>query len=641
MIVTKSIRTEIKKIGEHQGCDLESLKNTTRIYNKAVEFFVLVINAHFKNIEGRGNDLLIYVEDLILKTKANQKVHGMYYKEYEEKFHKMPAMIRRAAIKDAEGHVKSFRTRLTLYKQKMDNWKPKRTKKGKLTKKPKAPKIGHQLRKSPIFYKGAYDFLHGATFWEIANKAKDKMSEEEIKEILKEAKQSKKKQMAENILKDKCKGEIEALSFVEREELAKIIKKYANDIKSQIENKKKIGIGVKLKQQKGELENGHLKIRLKVYKKTKEGNMEWQSESFVLEKKSFNKRGIEEAKRKSPRLKIIRNKMFLDIPFEKNVKLCDEKSQKEIVVGVDLNLNKAAVCSAITACGTVIGRRFIDFPIEKDRIKKQVAKINHRKSTEKTASSKKDIYPKYLQKNIPEQYIKYFVKTGTNKKTLYRRLCHLKNSYTQKIVNEIIDFAIANKASYICFEKLQQNFSKKKKFLKERMHHWQKHTIQNKTENKAHFHGIRIRRVLAAGTSMYAFDGSGEIKRPNPSKALAIFQNGKRYSADLSASYNIAARLHIKNIKNSLSEKRFNKIKDSIIDQKIKQLPRDCINANPVTGIDNNIDRTKYDCLGIRKFNTLDTLRRIGSFLYSGENSANSLSNGSLQLSSRNLKPLP
>ena len=66
------------------------------------------------------------------------------------------------------------------------------------------------------------------------------------------------------------------------------------------------------------------------------------------------------------------------------------------------------------------------------------------------------------------------------------------------------------------------------------MHHWQKHTIQNKTENKAHFHGIRIRRVLAAGTSMYAFDGSGEIKRPNPSKALAIFQNGKRYSADLS-----------------------------------------------------------------------------------------------------------
>ena len=56
--------------------------------------------------------------------------------------------------------------------------------------------------------------------------------------------------MAENIFKDKCKGEIEALSFVEREELAKIIKKYANDIKSQIENKKKIGIGVKLKQQK-------------------------------------------------------------------------------------------------------------------------------------------------------------------------------------------------------------------------------------------------------------------------------------------------------------------------------------------------------------------------------------------------------
>ena len=107
---------------------------------------------------------------------------------------------------------------------------------------------------------------------------------------------------------------------------------------------------------------------------------------------------------------------------------------KEIVVGVDLNLNKAAVCSAITACGTVIGRRFIDFPIEKDRIKKQVAKINHRKSTEKTASSKKDIYPKYLQKNIPEQYIKYFVKARTNKKNFvqkalsFKKLVYSKNS---------------------------------------------------------------------------------------------------------------------------------------------------------------------------------------------------------------------
>ena len=52
-----------------------------------------------------------------------------------------------------------------------------------------------------------------------SKQSKGILSEEEIKEILKEAKQSKKKPMAENILKDKCKGEIEALSFVERDSI--------------------------------------------------------------------------------------------------------------------------------------------------------------------------------------------------------------------------------------------------------------------------------------------------------------------------------------------------------------------------------------------------------------------------------------
>ena len=128
----------------------------------------------------------------------------MYYKEYEEKFHKMPAMIRRAAIKDAEGHVKSFRTRLTLYKQKWTIGNQKERKK-ETHKETESPKIGHQLRKSPIFYKGAYDFYMEQLFWEIANKAKDKISEEEIKEILKEAKQSKKSKWQKIFLKINAK----------------------------------------------------------------------------------------------------------------------------------------------------------------------------------------------------------------------------------------------------------------------------------------------------------------------------------------------------------------------------------------------------------------------------------------------------
>ena len=49
-------------------------------------------------------------------------------------------------------------------------------------------------------------------------------------------------------------------------------------------------------------------------------------------------------------------------------------------------------------------------------------------------------------------------------------------------------------------------------------------------------------KVNAKYTSAYAFDGSGLVKRSNKNYSQARFQNGKQYNADLSASYNIAAR---------------------------------------------------------------------------------------------------
>jgi len=69
------------------------------------------------------------------------------------------------------------------------------------------------------------------------------------------------------------------------------------------------------------------------------------------------------------------------------------------------------------------------------------------------------------------------------------------------------------------------------------------------------FFNIRYSRVLARGTSQYAYDGSGLVKR-NSKKDIAIFSNNKEYHCDLSASYNIASRYFTRAILKPLSEMR-------------------------------------------------------------------------------------
>ena len=73
------------------------------------------------------------------------------------------------------------------------------------------------------------------------------------------------------------------------------------------------------------------------------------------------------------------------------------------------------------------------------------------------------------------------------------------------------------------------------------------------TIQKAWSKGIRHSKVLARGTSMYAYDGSGKVER-TPRKDIAKFQNGKTYHADLSASYNIASRYFTREILKPFSE---------------------------------------------------------------------------------------
>jgi YD repeat-containing protein len=78
--------------------------------------------------------------------------------------------------------------------------------------------------------------------------------------------------------------------------------------------------------------------------------------------------------------------------------------------------------------------------------------------------------------------------------------------------------------------------------LRQRFHGWLHRMLADKTVERAGQACLRVAYVNPRGTSKYAYDGSGEVKRDTNNRALATFQNGKRYNADLNASYNIAAR---------------------------------------------------------------------------------------------------
>ena len=104
-----------------------------------------------------------------------------------------------------------------------------------------------------------------------------------------------------------------------------------------------------------------------------------------------------------------------------------------------------------------------------------------------------------------------------------------------------------NHADIIIFEylKTKGKISGRKK---QRLHLWRKRDIQKRCEHQAHRKGMRVSRVCAWNTSSLAYDGSGSVSRDPKNHSLCVFQTGKRYSCDLSASYNIGARYFIREL---------------------------------------------------------------------------------------------
>ena len=278
------------------------------------------------------------------------------------------------------------------------------------------------------------------------------------------------------------------------------------------------------------LEDGQAKI--KVFK-----NNDWvwiDIDYSIKNLKSGQNYRFDDSKEFNPMLVKKGKKYFLHIAYQSNIKLNSTPLHKQHVCGVDLGLTNSAVCSIVDYNGTVLDRLFINQSKEKDQLKHKLNKLAKAKRKSGILNEK----PNY-----------------------WRKINGLQKFITQDTADKIVEFAVKNSADVIIFEYLGKMRLPKGLFgskrLRAKLQYWAKIKIQHIVEQKAHSFGIRYSRVLARGTSMYAYDGSGLVKR-NSKKDIATFQSknnkNKTYHADLSASYNIASRYFTRAILKPLSE---------------------------------------------------------------------------------------
>ena len=219
------------------------------------------------------------------------------------------------------------------------------------------------------------------------------------------------------------------------------------------------------------------------------------------------------------------HKYFLRFTYAEEVSLNRTPVKEQTICSVDLGINTDAVCTIMRPDGTILGRKFINFPSDKDRMYRVLGRIRR------------------FQREHGSRQVQG--------KWAYAKRLNIELG--RKIAKEIVFYASENKADVIVFEYLEMKgkLSGKKK---QKLQMWRKRDIQKRCGQQAHRKGIRISRICAWNTSRLAFDGSGEIARDTRDHRLCTFQTGKRYNCDLSASYNIGARYFIREILKPLPE---------------------------------------------------------------------------------------
>ncbi len=219
---------------------------------------------------------------------------------------------------------------------------------------------------------------------------------------------------------------------------------------------------------------------------------------------------------KSPYLVVSQKHCHLAVPFG----IVPPKWETDVVCAVDVGINTLATASIVCPDGTVLARKFIHPSSDIDRRDKQANIIRQKARKTKT-----------LHRGFA--------------KTPYRKVRGINANIAQQVSRQIVNFALEYGASTIVFEDLKgwrPKGGRKRSSLKQKFHGWLHRRLVTLTEQKLQEHGGKVEYVYARGTSSWAFDGSGKVQRSKAQYELATFANGKRYNADLGASYNIAAR---------------------------------------------------------------------------------------------------
>ena len=224
-------------------------------------------------------------------------------------------------------------------------------------------------------------------------------------------------------------------------------------------------------------------------------------------------------KASAPTLERRYRKYFLRFSYTEDVILTKVPIREQIICSVDLGINTDAVCTIMQSDGTVLGRKFINFSSEKDRMYRVLGRIS-----------------RFQRKHGSVQA-----------KSRWAYAKRLNTELGRKIAGAVTGYAEENHADVIVFEYLEikGKISGRKK---QKLHLWKKRDIQKRCEHQAHRRGMRISRICAWNTSRLAYDGSGTVVRDSDNHSLCTFQNGKRYNCDLSASYNIGARYFIREL---------------------------------------------------------------------------------------------
>ena len=224
-------------------------------------------------------------------------------------------------------------------------------------------------------------------------------------------------------------------------------------------------------------------------------------------------------KASAPTLERRYRKYFLRFSYTEDVILTKVPIREQIICSVDLGINTDAVCTIMRSDGTVLGRKFINFLSEKDRMYRVLGRIS-----------------RFQRKHGSVQV-----------KSRWAYAKRLNTELGRKIAGAVTGYAEENHADVIVFEYLETK-GKISGRKKQKLHLWRKRDIQKRCEHQAHRRGMRISRICAWNTSRLACDGSGTVVRDPGNHSLCTFRNGKRYNCDLSASYNIGARYFIREL---------------------------------------------------------------------------------------------